>query len=194
MCIRDSTKDIFVSKSPTKIKLVIPIDRYDSSSVVGIHPFGSKQPEVLTPHNKKGEEIYHLMDAGGYSNISREHSSIKVLHLPYITFKKASMKYPIYRDLCKRYEKVVGKTVMVKVVLHSIQDTVLYINNTLMPRLFPDAHFNDEKTHIYLFNNSHLEKRFMLSYRTSGSLLFPKKLGASLLLSLIHISEPTRPY
>tara|TARA_B100000424_G_scaffold271728_2_gene276294 strand:- start:3258 stop:4082 length:825 start_codon:yes stop_codon:yes gene_type:complete len=184
--LKINNNDIFVSKSPTKIKLIIPIDKYDNSKIIGIHPFGSKQQETLCTHNKKGEEIYHMMDVGGYSNISRKHPSIKILDIPYSTFKTCCMKYPIYKDLCKRYEKVVGKTIMVKIMIHIIKDTVLYINNSVMPRLFPESHLNDEKTHIVLFNNSHLEHYFKLSYRTSGKELFPKKLGASILYSNIY--------
>ena len=184
--LKINNNNIFVSKSPTKIKLIIPIDKYDNSKVIGIHPFGSKQEETLYTHNKKGEEIYHMMDVGGYSNISREHHYIKILDISYSRFKKYCMKYPIYKDLCKRYEKVVGKTITVKIVIHIIKETVLYINNSLMPRLFPESHLNDEKTHIVLFNNSDLEHYFKLSYRTSGKELFPKKLGASILYSNIY--------
>ena len=40
------------------------------------------EKSLLRTKNKKGEEIYHMMDVGGYSNISRKHPSIKILDIP----------------------------------------------------------------------------------------------------------------
>ena len=100
--------------------------------------------------------------------------------------KKLFKKEKIYRDLLNRYDNVVNRKENIKVLIHNINDTVLYVKNTSMQKLFPNAYLDDEKKYIYLFNNTELDDRFKLSHRTSSKLLFPKNEGESQLYSNIY--------
>jgi len=172
--IKIDTLNVFVSINPIKIKLIIPVDMYDNDKkVLGIYPFGSQQKEVLNIKNKKDKLLYHLMDVGGYSNIPQESESIKVLDINYKDVKKLFRKEKIYKDLLNRYDDVVNRTDVIKVLIHNISDTVLYIKNSMMKNLFPQSYLDKEGKSIYLFNNTDMNDRFRITYRTSGKSLFP---------------------
>ena len=187
--IKIDTPSIFVSINPIKIKLIIPTDLYDNDkNVSGMHPFGSVKTEVLKIKNKKDKLLYHLMDVGGYSNVSQDSESIKVINMNYENIKQLFKNEKIYRDLLKRYDNVVNRKDTIKILIHNITDTVLYIKNTLMQKLFPQCYIDEEKKYIYLFTDTESENdnRFKINYRTKGNLLFPKNEGESQLYSNIY--------
>ena len=58
--IKVNTLNCFISKNPKKIKLIIPVERYDDDKMVsGIYPFGSTKKEILKTKNSKDELLYH---------------------------------------------------------------------------------------------------------------------------------------
>ena len=185
--IKVNTLNCFISKNPKKIKLIIPVERYDDDKMVsGIYPFGSTKKEILKTKNSKDELLYHLMDVGGYSSVPQDSKSIQIIEVDYTHIKEIFKKENIYNDLLKRYEVVIGKQDKIKVLIHNINETVLYIKNRYMQQLFPESYLDEEKKYIYLFHNTELDDRFKLSYRTSGNSLFPKNEGESQLYSNIY--------
>ena len=185
--IKIDTLNVFVSINPIKIKLIIPVDMYDNDKkVLGIHPFGSQQKEVLNIKNKKDKLLYHLMDAGGYSNIPQDSESIEVIDMNYNDVKYLFRKEKIYKDLLNRYDDVVNRKGIIKVLIHNISDTVLYIKNSLMNNLFPHSYLDKEGKSIYLFNNTDMNDRFRISYRTSGKSLFPTYEGEGQLYTNLY--------
>ena len=179
--------DAFVSKNPIKIKLMIPVDMYDNvKKVIGIHPFDDKKPEILKTHKTNGDKMYHLMDVGGYSNISEKSEEIEVISITYNVIKKLLITDKIYKDLFKRYDNLVGKKGQINVVIHYINNTSLYIKNELMSSLFPSAYLDNKREYIFLFNNTKLEKRFKINYRTKGKTIFPKTTNGNTLYSNIY--------
>lgn len=185
--IKIDTLNVFVSINPIKIKLIIPVDMYDNDKkVLGIHPFGSQQKEVLKIKNKKDKLLYHLMDVGGYSNIPQESESIEVIDMNYNDVKHLFKKEKIYKDLLNRYDDVVNSKGVIKVLIHNINDTVLYIKNSLMENLFPQSYLDKEGKYIYLFDNIDMNDRFRISYRTSGKSLFPTHEGEGKLYTNIY--------
>ena len=184
--IKLDSLDAFVSKNPIKIKLMIPVDMYDNNKVIGIHPFEDKKAEILNTHKMNGDKMYHLMDVGGYSNISQNSSSIEVISIRHNVIKKLLITDKIYKDLFERYDNLVGKKGKINVVIHYINNTALYIKNELMPSLFPSAYVDNKREYIFLFKNTDLEKRFKINYRTKGNTLFPKTTNGNTLYSNIY--------
>ena len=185
--IKLDSLDAFVSKNPIKIKLMIPDDMYDNNKkVIGIHPFDDKEPEILKTHKTNGDKLYHLMDVGGYSNISEKSEDIEVISITYNVIKKLLITDKIYKDLFKRYDNLVGKKGKINIVIHYINNTALYIKNELMSSLFPSAYLDNKREYIFLFYNTNLEKRFKINYRTNEKTIFPKTKNDNTLYSNIY--------
>ena len=55
-----------------------------------------------------------------------------------------------------------------------------------MSSLFPSAYLDNKREYIFLFNNTKLEKRFKINYRTKGKTIFPKTTNGNTLYSNIY--------